>query len=69
MTDAKRSLYHELLALSERETIRQLDTALGRFVEEASTKGGAGACAQDSTQRETWVHLLVQLVSARLGRG
>ena len=42
MTDAKRSLYHELLALSERETIRQLDTALGRFVEEASTKGGAG---------------------------
>ena len=69
MTDAKRSLYHELLALSERETIRQLDTALGRFVEEASTKGGAGACVQDSTQREAWVHLLVQLVSARLGRG
>jgi exodeoxyribonuclease V alpha subunit len=69
MTDAKRSLYHELLALSERETIRQLDTALGRFVEEASAKGGAGACAQDSSQREAWVHLLVQLVSARLSRG
>ena len=69
MTDAKQSLYHELLALSERETIRQLDTALGRFVEEASAKGGAGACAQDSAQREAWVHLLVQIVSARLSRG
>ena len=42
MTDAKRNLYYELLALSERETIRQLDTALGRFVEEASTKGVQG---------------------------
>lgn len=69
MTDAKRNLYYELLALSERETIRQLDTALSRFVEEASTKGGPGARAEDSAQRETWVHLLVQLVSARLGRG
>ncbi len=61
MTDAKLNLYHELLALSERETIRLLDTALGRLVEEA----GADA----SGQVEKWVHILVQLVSARLGRG
>ncbi len=61
MTDAQLNLHHELLALSERETIRLLDTALGRLVEEA----GADA----SGQVEKWVQILVQLVSARLGRG
>ena len=42
MTDAQLNLHHELLALSERETIRLLDTALGRLVEEA----GADASGQ-----------------------
>ena len=61
MTDAQLNLHHELLALSERETIRLLDTALGRLVEEASEDA--------SGQVEKWVQILVQLVSARLGRG
>lgn len=61
MTDAQLNLHHELLALSERETIRLLDTALGRLVEEAS---------EDASGRvEKWVQILVQIVSARLGRG
>ncbi len=61
MTDAQLNLHHELLALSERETIRLLDTALGRLVEEASEDA--------SGQVEKWVQILVQIVSARLGRG
>ncbi len=61
MTDAQLNLHRELLALSERETIRLLDTALGRLVEEASEDA--------SGQVEKWVQILVQLVSARLGRG
>ncbi len=61
MTDSDRTLHHELLVLNAREMIRSLDTALGQCVAQAST--------QTEPEVQAWLQELVQLVSARLGRG
>jgi exodeoxyribonuclease V alpha subunit len=61
MTDSNRTLHHELLALNAREMVRSLDTALGQCVAQAST--------QTEPEVQAWLQELVQLVSARLGRG
>ena len=61
MTDLNQTLHHELLALNAREMVRPLDTALGQCVAQAGS--------QTEPEVQQWLEVLVQLVSARLGRG
>ncbi|MGA0792721.1 MAG: hypothetical protein ACO3O5_09825, partial [Burkholderiaceae bacterium] len=55
MKETSQALYNELIALNARESVRPLDKALGEFIAQSSS--------------EPWVQALVELVSARLGRG
>ena len=61
MTDLNQTLHHELLALNAREMVRPLDTALGQCVAQAGS--------QTEPEVQQWLEVLVQLLSARLGRG